>query len=189
MNIRSDTLMPAHSGWAGQLEDDERILWQGRPDGRLRLGLSSLGKSVQGAVLLAIALFLANVTFEMTLGEGLWHWVLPALSIPVALIGLYLLVGQYIWDTLRRRRTWYTLTDRRAIVARQLFGSKLAEYPIDAKTRLEFQERRRGLGTIWFTGNRRGRNRRAGFEMIGDARRVHKMMRFIQKDSAGIETG
>ncbi len=184
MNIRSDTLIPALSGWTGHLDDDERILWQGRPDGRLRIRLSSLATSIQGAFLMAFALFFANVTFEMTVGEGVWHWILPALALPFVLVGVYMLVGQYLWDTLRRRRTWYTLTDRRAFIARHLLGRNLAEHPIDATTRLEFQERRGGLGTIWFSGNRqRGRNRRVGFEMIGDARRVHKMMRFIQKDS------
>jgi succinate dehydrogenase hydrophobic anchor subunit len=186
MNIRSDTLIPNHAGWTGQLEDDERILWQGRPDGRVRIRASGLIMSVLGAVLLGFALFWVNVTFAMTVGETLWHWVLPALAIPVLALGVFMLIGQYIWDALRRRRTWYTLTDRRAFVARHLIRRNLTEYQIDARTSLQFQERRGGLGTIWFTANPTGgRKGRAGFELIGDARRVHKMMRFIQKDSLG----
>lgn len=188
MNIRTEFSTGLVPDIGEPLEDDERILWQGRPSGRVRVTWARCVTSVFGLIYVAFALFWMSAAASIVDGQGPLLAALPLLGLPVALIGANMAVGQYLWDAIRRRRTWYTLTDRRAMISRKVFGRRnTASHTIDHRTRLDFKHRRDGSGTIWFGSGRRrwlGRkSRRAGFEMIDDVRRVHKMMRYIQKEA------
>lgn len=175
-------------GWEGILDEGERILWQGRPDTRLRLKPAGLVGMAFGVSFAGFALFWMIMAAQA--GGGFWMFGLLHFA-----IGLALALGPLIWDPFRRSRTWYTLTDRRAFIATDLplQGKRLKSYPIDEDTLLEFtpgepatvsfaQETRRG-------NNGRRHTVRIGFERIPDGERVYRLIRDIQRRHRRTEEG
>ena len=115
-------------------------------------------------------------------------------------VGSYYLFGQHYWAKLQRDNMFFTLTDRRAIIAKTVpFTSKrtLSSYPIDESTVLDLEDEG-PTGSVFFAKETRNkRNRRGsdesydipiGFECIGKPREVLSKFRQIQSgQSARIE--
>lgn len=100
-------------------------------------------------------------------------------------IGSYQLVGQHFWKALLRRSTFYTLTNKRAFIAKTSpFGSKtLDSYPLDGDRNLKFHDGM--LQSIYFAEEEKMRNDRKitrdiGFEMLTNGRDVYRKMRDVQ---------
>ena len=196
--------MAEESGWANILDEDEQVLWQGRPAKPFVIRPSDLALSLFGAVFLAFSVFWMAMTLSMTGGDGGLWTLFPLFGLPFVAVGLYMVAGRFFYDAWVRRRTVYTLTDRRAMIAKSgLFGRSLKSWPIGAETRLELVEEG-GAGTIWFaeqvTHHRRRRRsgggnftvraghgtsiRKIGFELIADAGRVYRLMRDVAQGQA-----
>ena len=175
--------MTDRSGWEGILDRDERILWQGRPDGRVVLSALHIPLALFGTAFAGFALFwMIMAAFS---GGLFWMFGLIHFSIGVALV-----VGPPFFSAYRRQRTWYTLTDRRAFVATDLpiSGRKFKSYPIDVDTRLDFVDG--DPSSVHFAeAIRRGKNRTyrvpIGFERIENGREVYKLIRKVQSGEAG----
>lgn len=166
-------------GWEGLLDPGERILWQGRPGTAVRLGASDIFMMVFGTFFAGFALFWM---FMASLAGGLF-WLFGSIHFAVGL-------GIILWPVLGRpyvrRHTWYTLTDNRAFIARDLpvKGRSLKSYPITAETTLTLEDHQ--PGTVIFASEwRRGKNgnyeTKIGFKDIDDARAVYALMRGIQR--------
>lgn len=165
-------------GWDGILDDGERILWQGRPDGAITLRAQNLIVMVFGLVFAGFALFWMIMASQT--GGLFWMFGLVHFS-----VGAGIVFGAVGWNAFRRRRSWYTLTDRRAFVATDLplMGRRLKSYPITADTVLVFEDG--PLATVNFaSATRRGKSGTyqvpVGFERIAEGREVYRMMRDIQ---------
>lgn len=173
--------MPTPAGWDGLLDPDEAILWQGRPDPGMAVDAGHLVMGLFGAAFAGFALF----WMIMAAQGGGWFWMFGLLHFAV---GLGVMLGGPVGGALRRRRSWYTLTNRRAFIATDLpwQGRKLESWPITPEADLAltdhgtlssitFAERpvrtRRGIGTD-----------RIGFDRITDGRQVLALMRAIQRD-------
>jgi hypothetical protein len=176
----------APPGWEGILDPGERILWQGRPDGRIAVTGEGIVQSVFGVFFLGFALFWTGAAFWMTAGSGTpLDFLFPLFGLPFIAVGSYLVFGHWLWSAYARRHSWYTLTDRRAIIATAYFGKKaLQSWPIAPDTRLDLIEG--PPDTIWFaewtTRTKNGTQRhRRGFERIEDGRRVLNLMRQVQR--------
>ena len=109
--------------------------------------------------------------------------------LPHFLVGAGMVWGAIWWPSFRRRRSWYTLTDRRAFIATDLpiQGRRLQSWPINRGTRLELREG--PPDSVFFaTRKKRGRNGTytvpVGFERIPDGKQVLRLMRDIQKGAA-----
>jgi len=174
-------------GWENILDTDEKILWQGQPDGRFRLRGKNIALSIFGLFFLGFSLFwitMASTATSATGGAGL---MFPLFGLPFVLIGLYLVIGIHWFDALGRRKTHYTLTDKRAFIATGFLGKRLKSYPIDGDTVLEL---RPGTpGSVFFAKEiRRGKNGTyripIGFELIPDAEKVYQIFRTVQKSTA-----
>lgn len=161
-------------GWQGILDEGEQILWQGQPERGIRFETFDLRHIIPAVFITCFGLF--------------WMSQAVQFSLFFAAFGLFV-VGSGLWQTLGpvlrpafiRARSFYTLTDRRAIIATDLpfQGRRLASYPIDRATPLEYVAS--DPPSILFgppTGNKRTR---AGFSHIADADRVMAMMRQIQR--------
>lgn len=167
-----------HPDWQGVLEDGERVLWQGRPDPGIRLESEDMGQTLMGVFMTAFALF--------------WMWNAARTSILFALFGtVFLVIGGRqalqgnVIAAYVRSRTWYTLTDRRAIVATDMpvQGRRLSSYPLTPETETQLVEG--DPGSILFgAGFGRRLDRRAGFKLIPDARRVWSMMQEVRRANA-----
>lgn len=168
--------------WAGLLDPGEEILWQGRPDARLALKGSTIFLVLFGLAFSGFAL----VWMVLAASAGGMFWAFGLIHFSV---GLGLVVFAIWGDMVRRRRTWYTLTDRRAFIATDfpVVGRKLQSYPIGPDTVLDYTPD--DLSTIHFAhiykrtknGSRRVE---IGFERIPDGEIVYRMMRDIQRSAA-----
>ena len=164
--------------WSGILDRDEKILWQGRPDGRFSTGFGAFFK---------IPFFTFFTGFSV-----FWMWgasqaggVFWMFGLLFFFAGLSGLTWAIIGSTLTRRNSWYTLTTSRAMIATNLpfQGKKLKSYPITQSTNLDFRDG--DPASIFFASEtRRGNDNdytvEIGFERIRDGRVVYQHFRSIQ---------
>ncbi len=170
-------------GWEGLLAPGEKILWQGRPDPGFYIPPSAIFTAIFGAAFAAFALF----WMSLAIMAGGFVWAFGLLHFTV---GLWLCLWAVFDNTLRRRGSWYTLTDRQAFIATDLplVGRKLKSYPITAETPLDY--RPGALSTIYFAKETRfvggsGHARiRVGFERIPDGPAVMEHFRKIRLSKA-----
>lgn len=101
-------------------------------------------------------------------------------------VGSYNLIGKHFWKAWERKSTFYTLTNKRALIATtSMFGArKLDSYPLTPDKPLQFSEG--ALSSIYFeTKERRGKNgtytEQIGFVMLADGRDVFQKMRNVQQ--------
>ena len=170
------------SGWEGILDKDEKILWQGRPDAKVRLRLSKLAGFVFGLFFAGFALF----WMVMASMAGGFFWMFGLLHF---FVGLGVAFGALLGSSWRRKHSWYTLTDRRAFIATDLpfRGRSLKSYPITRETMLDFDGG--DPATIHFNHELRRRKNghtkvAVGFERIKDGAEVYRLMRGIQESLA-----
>lgn len=170
--------------WQGILAEGETILWQGQPDGRLAMDWSRAAEAGMGAFYVLFSLIWMAGASQ----AGGFFWVFGLIIFGV---GLWNAAQPNVIDTLRRRRMWYTLTNRRAFIATDWIGAgrRLASYPIAEATVIEIDlPGPDGLGAVWFatdtfsdfTSINRRRSRRVGFARIPDPQHVAALMRDIQ---------
>lgn len=182
-------------GWQGILDPDERILWQGRPYGGFRLSAVHIALALFGMVFAGFAALWMGIAAQ----AGGVFWLFGLLHFTVGL-GIAL-IGPF-GDTFLRRRTWYTLTNRRAFVATDLpfSGRRLRDYPITPDTKITLREG--ALSAIYFASHSgvirttppRHRARRTyvtpiGFDGLVDGRRVLAIFHQAQRDQAPPDSG
>ena len=186
-------------GWEGILAGGETILWQGQPDARIAWGDLLSFQSLFGLFFAGFSLFWIAAAAAMTGGtgrdgiEGVFAFF-PLFGIPFLLVGLYLVVGRIFWDAYVRGRTWYTLTNQAAFIAREIRGKRsLKRYPFADMTSIDLRDDT--PGSVYFaeeinvyrrsSGGRNGLPRRTrssthripiGFRRIEDARRVYRLI-------------
>lgn len=165
-------------GWDGILARGEEILWQGRPDARLRIGAKQIGAALFGC---AFAGF-AAVWMALASMAGGYFWTFGLIHFSV---GIAIIFGAFFWTPWRRRHTWYTLTSRRAFIATDLplAGRKLKSWPIDEDTPLEFSPGERATVNFAkeFRQTKNGtRTVPVGFEEIADGEEVFRLITGIR---------
>ncbi|NHF73933.1 aspartate carbamoyltransferase catalytic subunit [Paracoccus xiamenensis] len=165
-----------HPGWQGILDPGEQILWQGRPEARIRLDLLELGRILPGLFMVGFALF--------------WMWgaayaspLFAAFGLIFVFTGLRQMLGQALRAYFTLSCSFYTLTDHRAIIGTDMpfQGRRLVSYPIDAATTTEYVATE--PPSIMFGPAMRGKRTRPGFHFVADADRVMAMIRQIQRGS------
>ncbi|MBE2276950.1 MAG: hypothetical protein IAE87_11740 [Rhodobacteraceae bacterium] len=140
---------PTSVGWEGLLGPGETILWQGRPAAGIDWRDLWDGRTPFGLVFAGFALFWIAMAYTMTGSQGGVLSLFPLFGLPFLFVGLYLVFGRLLWDAHARARTHYTLTNRAAFVATELFGRRnLERYPLGPDMRLTLED---GIpGTVWF---------------------------------------
>lgn len=177
--------MKRDDAWAGLLDADEKVIWQGRPDSGIKPTLPMIGNA-------AVGLFVAFIGMRgliQSYANDQTHSNFPLFFICGGLISAAYAIFA---PGFLRRYTWYTLTDRRAFIAKNLplRGRTLKSYPITAETAIElvdstppsliFASENKSFARMFFI-DRGPSNSEIGFEYIPDARHVLKLMRDIQK--------
>jgi hypothetical protein len=172
------------SAWDDILDDDETIVWQGRPVGGLNLKTTHLFPIIFGFFFAGFALFWMIAASR----AGGYFWMFGLLHFGV---GLAISGGMLINPIIAAKRTWYTLTNKRGMIARtSILGQKsLSSYPINADTQIEYVTKTFEKGSVFFANkqvrNRKRQNRTrnvpVGFENITDAANVQRLIRDIQK--------
>lgn len=165
--------------WNDILDEGEKIIWQGRPEG----GIVFKPKSIMTFI---FGLFFAGFAFLWMVAvasSGGFFWMFGLLHFSV---GIGLSFGSIFWDVWKRRHTWYTLTDRRAFIAtnRRISGKQLNSYPINADTIIDYKSGHHA--SINFSHEMRsGKNRDyrvdIGFQRIKNGHKIHRLMLDIQE--------
>ncbi|MBA4490548.1 aspartate carbamoyltransferase catalytic subunit [Paracoccus sp. S1E-3] len=166
--------IPVPPGWQGILDEGEQILWQGQPAKGIRFEAPDLRHIVPAIFIICFGLFWMSLAVQANL-------FMAAFGLFVVSSALWQTLGPIVRPAFIRARSFYTLTDRRAIIATDLpyQGRRLTSYPIDRATPLEYLAS--DPPSILFgppTGDKRPR---AGFNYIADADQVMAMMRKIQR--------
>lgn len=169
-------------GWEGILDEDETIVWQGRPDGGIVIKPGNIVTIIFGLFFAGFALF----WMIMAASAGGFFWMFGLIHF---FVGVGVAGGAVFWSAFRRRRSWYTLTSKRAFIASELpiMGRSLKSYPINDDTMLDFVDG--DLATINFaTERRRGKNSsytvNIGFERVKNGRELYAKFREVQKNAA-----
>lgn len=178
--------MTTPAGWDGILDSDERILWQGRPDQAFHTKPGNLFQVVFGMFFTGFALFWISKASEMNSGFSAFGLIFVA-------AGVYMVFNAILGETLKRRQTHYTLTNRRAFIARNspFKGKSLKSYPIEPDTVVEFQAG--PPDTIIFASEThrsdKGRTYTVpiGFERIEGGTEVLRHIRAIQTKTTAID--
>jgi len=170
------------SSWRGILDKGEDILWQGRPNGALVWELKHLPTIAFGMLFAGFALFW--MIMASSAGGGFWMFGLIHFS-----VGLGVAFGPPFWSAYKRRNSWYTLTNRRAIIATDLLGRgrSLKSYPIDPDTPITYVQGPQFDSVYFATETRRTgrsgrrRNRDVGFDRITDGTEITTLIRQVQR--------
>lgn len=170
-------------GWKGILASGETILWQGRPDGRFVVTPTDLLSGAFGFFFAGFALFWMMMASQ----AGGFFWMFGLLHFA---IGIGVMVGGPVRSMFVRRRSWYTLTNRRAIIASvlPLVGRRLESYRITSATPLTLVEHGAVSSVIfsekrgWSWGRNAHRTTPIGFERIAEGRDVLGLMQQLQKE-------
>ena len=173
------------------MDSGESLIWSGTPR--------------QGLLLRPGDVFM--IPFSLLWGGFAIFWELEVLQsnaprffalwgVPFVLLGLYLIVGRFFVDARIRAKTFYGLTDHRAIIISGLFSRTKTSLPLRTLTDISLQERSDGSGTIrlgrpqpysaWSSGVRwpgMSQYSTPTFEMIPDAKRVHDQLLEAQRAS------
>ncbi len=128
------------------LEEDEQVLWHGRP--QLRLGLSGID-----LVLIPFGLLFATIGVGIiVMGPGPQNP--PAAAILFALlaggVGLYMAFGRLFHQLAWRRRTHYAATDRRVLLVAEGRKRIVTSFELDQLGYLQLSQDKEGWGTLRF---------------------------------------
>lgn len=160
------------------LKEDESILWQGGPDPRALLRGQDAGDIT---VAFIMAVFVLRMQIDlMKIGD---YAAAFCCTFPFFLVLQYMLWGRFIFRYRMRNRTWYALTERRALVLDLSKAPKLTAYLLDEVDELKKEGRTvlfkpnlyAGLQSrrhLYWTGEEKG-----GFYALADADRVYAQAR------------
>ena len=130
------------------LQPGEKLLWTGKP--------------YHGLIFRKPDIFL--VPFSMLWISGIVSWEISVFNsdasfffllfgVPPILFGLYLMIGRFIYDSKKRTKTVYGLTNERALILSGLFTQSLRSINLKAAQEVWLKLKSDGRGTIMFGGN------------------------------------
>jgi hypothetical protein len=169
-----------------ELEPGERLYWTGMPSQGIQFRSGDLFLVPFSLMWGGMAFFAAYSTIfvkKAPLATVLW-------TIPFVLIGAYLIAGRFFVDSYQRSRTYYGLTDRRAIILSGLWSREAKTIYLQNLNEITLSEAGDGRGTIVFGRENPYYSGRYGsswpgmsksaapaFEMIPDVRRVYELIK------------
>ncbi len=178
-----------------ELDPGERLIWSGQPQQGFLLSLSDALMIPFSLIWCGFACF-----WEYEALNGGAPILFMLWGIPFLLVGLYLIFGRFLFDMDRRRRTYYALTNRRAIIISEFFGRNVKSLELSLLPEINIYVRDNGKGTILFgpihpmgwmaTNSGLPVSRRypvsPSFEMIEDVRTVYRNIQEIRRSRSSL---
>jgi len=160
----------------------EELLWVGRPARRFAL-------QVRDIFFIPFSIFWAGFAFfwEGTVIVSGAPFFFALFGVPFVIIGLYLVLGRFIYEHYQRVNTFYGLTKTRAIIRQDIFPKSTKSLSLKTLTEIGTQERRSGHGDIILQGQKSAldmfnRNYQAPkFENIPEYRSVYEKLLKLQE--------
>src|SRR5258708_9961829 len=129
----------------GQLASGEKLLWSGQPRAGIRLRGSDVFVIPFSVLWCGFAIFWESMVVRKGAPVFMMIW-----GIPFILVGLYVVFGRFIVDSLNRRKTFYGITSERIIIISSLFSQQIKSLNLRTLTDVSLSERGDGSGTITF---------------------------------------
>jgi len=131
------------------LEQDEELLWTGRPLTGLRFSWVDIFLVPFTGMWGAFAILGAVSTW---VEDGPLFFRLA--GVPLVLVGLYLIFGRFLLAARARSRTRYALTPTRALIVSGIFRRRLQTVRLATLGAVDFHQNGRGVGTLVFDAPR-----------------------------------
>lgn len=156
----------------------EKLLWKGSPEPGIRLRPRDAFLFLFGLFFFGFSIVWEYIAFTNGSPGFFLIWGIPFIA-----VGTYLVIGRFFWEAYKRKRTAYTLTDRRALIQVNTVGRSQKAVALKEVAEIELEERGDGMGTIVFgrditVGSGDATNTYAAprFEFIKDAKRIYDMI-------------
>ena len=141
----------------------ETVLWDGKPDTKLRFGMETMATGIFAVTLILACLGMATV-IERSMPGNYWTILGPGL-----ILGIVIALVFPVRDSRKRGRTAYRLTNKRAIIR---VGDTSHIYAIPAHDQIIL----RGEDPKTVTLGRHANNRPLSFERIADGDAVYALL-------------
>jgi len=171
------------------LSGNEAILWTGHPKRGLMLRGSDAFMIPFSILWGGFAIFWEYTAY--TSGAPKFFLVIGGAFV---LMGLYLIFGRFIFDALKRNKTYYAVTNERVIILSEFFANKTQSLNLKTLSEISLSEKSNGSGTItfgqqnpfssWMTGMHwpgMGQNQAPMFELSEEVANVYNIIRDAQK--------
>lgn len=176
-----------------KLNPDEKLIWIGQPQQGIMLRIGDV---------LIIPCSIVWVYFEFSSQSSVFtigniHPIIVLLKILVVLLCLYATVGRFFYDMLQRQKTYYALTNARAIIITELLIPRIKSIYFKKLTEINISTKANGKGIITFGPVNPIYNIFAGsglpmrhvntplpyFEMIENVERVYQRIKELQREA------
>jgi len=130
------------------LHENEEILWVGRPNPRKVIGPEDLYLIPFSLFWSGFAFFWEYMAITQTRSESSGDpsaWVFSLFGLPFILVGLYMLIGRFIYKSWKKSHTYYAVTTQRVII---LQGRRVSTTRLDALPTLNMELNHDGSGDI-----------------------------------------
>ena len=178
-----------------ELDSDEKLLWAGMPKQGILFRRSDIFMIPFSLFWGGFAIFWEIMVLDMQGDKsGATNIIFPLFGIPFVIIGLYIIFGRFIYDSKKRAKTFYGLTDKRVIIISGLFNKNVKSLNLKTMGDVSLYESRGGYGTISFGQENQmmsmfvganlmnmGNSSVPKFELIKNAKQVYGQLRNQQK--------
>ena len=177
--------------WEDWFDAGEKLLWKGTPEPGISNWPFNILITAFGTPFLGAGLMFAYTGLEYILGfKGFGDFAfgvfITAFSVPFVCVGAAMVVGPWIADTLKSKKTRYALTNKAGYVATSFWNRNMDVFPILHETRIELVEHRRGTTTIYLHFEEKRDSdgdqltAKKGFSEIKDGHEVYRIIRDLQ---------
>lgn len=172
-----------------EIDAGEKLLWAGKPKQGTMFRMDDVFKIPLSLLWTGMIIFweVLALGIKSDIG-GIISIILPVLGIPLVIFGLYMIFGRFIYDSKKRSKTFYGVTDQRALIVSGLFTKDLKSINLKTLCDISLSERSHGRGTISFGQERLLLTMLLDrsfaipkFELIKDVRLVFDLLRAQQK--------
>lgn len=177
-----------------ELDFGERLLWAGTPKQGMIFRGSDVFMVPFSLLWGGFAIFWEIMALQIPSEKaGAVSIVFPLFGIPFVLVGLYLIFGRFIYDSMKRAKTFYGLTDQRAIIVSGLLSKGVKSLNLKTLSDVSLSEKKNGYGSIVFGQENQMMSMFMGggfpgmgtttpkFELIENAKQVYNHLRQHQK--------
>jgi len=187
------------------LDPGEKLLWSGQPKQGVRLQAGDLFMVPFSLMWGGFAFFweasvlgltrITTHTKQPVENAGGIPIFMALWGIPFVVIGLYMIFGRFFYDAALRNKTWYGITDRRLIILKSFFTSKVSSFDYATLSNLNLVERGDRSGDILFgtpspmagfansSWPGSGRYAVPGFYLLPDARQVFSRLQAAKQSA------
>jgi len=181
-----------------ELNSGERLIWAGAPKQGLILKGSDTFTIPFSLLWGGFAIFWEYMALTMApkaqnAPDG-FALLFPLFGIPFVVIGLYMIFGRFVYDSKKRGKTFYGLTNQRAIIVSGVFRKNVKSLNLKTMSDISLSEKANGYGSIVFGQENQmmsmfmgggfpgmGGSTTPKFELIENAKQVYKQLIGHQK--------